>query len=239
MPRIGLLLAALALTGAGAARAELVTVTPDSISQPPLGSGGSYTLNDLVIDQYRGLGLAFRYSWWDGSSVNGDAGSTVIENQKGVQGWVGAHVVFREGSPVFIYNGNHLDPVVADLVVPGTQVPATTALLRVQFSPAGPGLGYVNAYDKDGNLLLSVSRALGSGLDPWFTLRAPGIHSFSAGAYWLPGPGMQFNAPPWGVAAVTFNQEAPEPSGLVLCGLGVPGLAGLARKRRQRPPDGG
>jgi hypothetical protein len=39
-PRIGLLLAALALAGAGAARAELVTVTPDSISHPPLGTNG-------------------------------------------------------------------------------------------------------------------------------------------------------------------------------------------------------
>jgi hypothetical protein len=185
-----------------------------------------------VINQYRGFGLAFRYSSWGGDTTNGDFGSTIIENWGGVHGWIGAHVIFRESQPVQIYDGFHLDPVVADLVVPGTQTPATTDLLRVKFSLGPwPALGYVNAYDQDGNLLLSLSRPFGSGLDPWFTLHAPGIHSFSAGAYWLPAPSPQMNAPPWGVAAVSFDQ-APEPTGVALCALGVLGLAGIAPKRR-------
>jgi hypothetical protein len=226
------------------ARADLVTVTPDSISHPPRADAGSFGLNDLVIDQYRGVGLAFRFEFEKSpDSRYLDGVSTVIETRGDAHAWVGANVHVRDFQ-ASIWSGN-LDPVTADLVVPGTQTPATTDTLRLKFSPPRPEVhggaynAWVDAYDKAGKLLLSASRDIGSGVDPWLALDAPGIHSFSARAsdtadWEAHNFGPLQNGPPWGIAAVAFDQApqgAPEPSGLVLGGLGVLGLAGFLRKR--------
>lgn len=219
------LAAAFVLT-ASAARAEMIT--PDSISSPPGAVSSAYSTPvpaaNLVTTQYTGLGLNFSFAaitHLDGATVWAPAQPQAIPAhgistgpppppQIGYESWMG---------------GN--------FVVPGT-VKATSVystMLEIVGAPVT-----VNAFNSHWKELGSVGP---DGIGP----HGGNLYAFSGGnisAFSVSVPveaPSDANYPQWGIAAVSFMNN-PEPSGLVLAGLGALGFAARFGWRRRHSEIG-
>jgi len=214
-------------------------ITPASIAHPPAAAGWAngtpvYT-NNLVTTQYAGLGLNF-------------ASGAAITNVNGVNVWAPTESLLRPlsriiagGPPLHFpvarisYNGTWGG---ASFVQPGTQMPPTVSSVTLEI------LGRpvtVDVFNAQGQLMGAASQG-GTGLHggQLYTFTGSGISSFSVLAPVIdPPPGaasptMAIN-PAWGVAEVSFTPaHAPEPSSLILAGLGALGLAARFGWRRVR-----
>lgn len=225
---------------APSARAEMIT--PDSIPNPPaaVGSanGTSVYAGNLVSTQYMGSGLSFGNS------------PTAITRLNGIPVWAPVSPVDIPGvrlsggpsvnSPVGAINyfapwsGAYLNSLT-------TRNPITVSSLTVE-TVGHPGFFSLHVYGRNGlplNITPVVRSIPGTNDERIWTFTGAGIGSFSAAVAVPPGfakSAMPIYAP-WGVAAVSFTPPAgqtPEPSSLVLAGLGALGLAARFGWRRRR-----
>ncbi|HEY7315264.1 MAG TPA: PEP-CTERM sorting domain-containing protein [Gemmataceae bacterium] len=217
-----------------AAEAQADVITPDSIAHPPgaVGSANGTLVfaNNLVTGQYAALGLNF-------------TSGAAITNLNGVNVWAPTESLLQPlfrtlpgGPPPFpaariSYNGTWGG---ASFVQPGTQTPTSVSSLTLEI------LGRpvtVDLFNEQGQLMGTASLG-GMGLHggQLYTFTGSGISSFSVLAPAIvPPPGAMAINPAWGVAEVSFTPaHAPEPSSLILAGLGALGLAARFGWRRVR-----
>jgi PEP-CTERM motif-containing protein len=191
-----------------AARAGMIT--PDSIPNPPSAvssvGGTPVYANNLVTTQYAGLGLNF-----DGAAIT---------KLNGISVWapIGVAVSNTPLAGAIDYawgvGGNFLSP--------GSLNPGTVSSLSVKL--IGDAEVSINGLH---NEILHITPIISSsaGAQVW-TFNAPGISSFST----TPPTSGQ-----WGIAEVTFTTaSAPEPTSVLLAGLGALGLATRLGWRRSR-----
>lgn len=221
---------------APAARAEMIT--PDSIPNPPSAVGSAngtlVSMNNLVANQYVGLGLSFNY------------GGTAITSLNGIPVWAPVQAsgnVIDLPSPPANYPWGNINYYTRwyggslNSLVSGN--PVTVSSLTVETL----GHPMLSVYGRNG-LPLNITPVLQSRPGPnggqeW-TFTGSGIWSFSALMVPPPvvsGMGNSFN-PAWGIASVSFTMPAgqtPEPSSLVLAGLGALGVAARFGWRRVLP----
>lgn len=211
---------------AAPARAEMIT--PDSIPHPPgaIGSAGGTAVlpANLVSTQYSGLGLNFSFAAitrLSGVTVWAPAQPQVIP-ASGVEGWPPSNYPpARIGYMTWLAGGS--------FVVPGSSKPTTVyaATLEIMGAPVT-----VDALNSKWQM---VGSAGPDGIGPHgghlYTLRGGGIRAFTVSVPELPAP--EPNYPAWGVAGVSFATN-PEPSSLLLAGLGALGLAARFGWRRRR-----
>jgi hypothetical protein len=213
-------------------------ITPDSIANPPgaVGSANSTPVNanNLVTTQYAGLGLNF-------------SSGAAITNLNGVNVWAPAEPLMQPqsrisgGPPVnfpvaqISYNGTWSG---GNFVLPGTQTPTAVSSVTLEIIGRPVTVDFFNAQGQ----LLSIAALGGTGPHggQLYTFSGSGVSSFSVFAPVIdPPPGaasptMAIN-PVWGVAEISFTlAHAPEPSSLLLAGLGALGLAARYGRRRAR-----
>lgn len=196
------------------ARAEMIT--PDSISNPPTavsstGYGFVYSSN-YVTTQYAGMGLNF--------------GGTAISNLNGVPVWVPLGIAVGNPAPAGAID--YAWGLEGNLVSPGSSKPMTVSSLSVETI----GLSGTQTVSVNGNgQLQSIDPIMIGGPkvvygDLVWTFTGTNISAFSIS----PSPGG-----PWGVSAIAFTPATvPEPSSLLLAGLGALGLTARWRRRRVR-----
>ncbi len=213
--------------------AQAGMITPDSISNSPSAvassNGTPVYRSSFVTSQYKGVGL---------NVTSGGA----ITNLNGVNVWVPTQMLGQPGSssvggppgnyPVAQVNYNSI--LSGGFVSPGSLNPTTLSSLTVE-TLGNPSLS-MSVYGLNGQRL-TITPSIGSsaGVQEW-TFTGPGISSFSVAAD-TPGFGHPATAsnPAWGVAGVSFTPaSAPEPSSLVLAGLGALGIATRLGWRRSR-----
>ena len=231
------LLAAVLTMAAGEVRADVIT--PASIAHPPAAvgwaNGTPVYANNLVTAQYAGLGLNF-------------ASGAAITNLNGVNVWAPTEPLLQPlsrtipgGPPLpfpvarISYNGTWGE---ASFVQPGTQTPTTVSSVTLEILGRPVTVDLFNAQGQ----LMGIASLGGTGLQggQLYTFTGSGISSFSVFAPVIdPPPGaasptMAIN-PAWGVAEISFPPaHAPEPSSLILAGLGALGLAARFGWRRVR-----
>jgi hypothetical protein len=220
-----------------AARAGLVT--PDSIGSPVLSwlvEGGTVPPGGLVTNQYQGLGLLF--------PVQGLGEPTVTYSTAVIQ--LNNHDIFTGAYEATTSSGawNHVSyqspaGVTAAFVLPGTTTPDVADSVRVSLYSNGPILAQLEAFDKNGQLLKTITTQVAGQSDTPVEFDVAGIHSVYATAFQPvidpPAPGLaSIEGTPsfmWGVSSIEWH-EAPEPAGLVLGGLGMFALMAYAWRRR-------
>jgi hypothetical protein len=211
---------------ASATRAEWIT--PDSIPNPPaaVGSAGGTPVpsGNLVATQYSGLGLNFTYAaitQLSGAAVWAPVDPQAMPASRVVGGPPGPFPPPQISYGPWMPGGN--------FVVPGTLKPTSvyTMTLEIVGRPV-----MVDAWSLHGQALGSVGP---DGIGPHggnlYTLSGGGISSFDVFVPVMDPP--DTNYPAWGIAAVSFANN-PEPSSLVLAGLGALGLAARFGWRRSR-----
>jgi hypothetical protein len=229
------------LTVATEARADIIT--PDSIAHPPgpvrWTNGTPVYANNLVTSQYAGLGLNF-------------TASAAITSLNGVNVWAPTQPLLQPlirtvpgGPPLpfpvarISYNGPWDG---ANFLQPGTHTLTTVSSVTLEILGRPVGVDLFNAQGQ----LMGAASLGGTGLHGGrlYTFTGSGISSFSVFAPVIdPPPGaasptMAIN-PAWGVAEVSFTPaHAPEPSSLILAGLGALGVVGRFGWRRFRMAAG-
>jgi len=211
------------------ARAEMIT--PDSIPNPPAavgsGNGTPVYANNLVSTQYMSLGLDFGNSW------------TAITHLNSIPVWVPVGIPY----PTPGSTGGQIDYNTAwwgaNLNSLTTRNPITVSSLTVE-TVGNLGFLSLGVIGRNGlplNIAPVVQSVPGSNGEEIWTFTGSGIWGFYAA---LP-PGEAVPAhetdSTWGVAAVSFTPPAgqtPEPSSLLLAGLGALGLAARFGWRRLR-----
>ncbi len=221
---------------ASAARAGLIT--PDSIPNPPSAvdsaNGTQVYANNIVNTQYGGLGLNF-------------SSGAAITNMNGVAVWapLASGIVIPDsqvsGSPPLAGQIGYFSSLAGKFVSPGSSNPTTVSSLSVE-TIGTPGFFSMSVYGLNGqslNIDPIFTNVIGPNGSQSWTFTGSGISSFST--IMIPPPvvsglGTSFN-PAWGVAEVSFTPTqatTPEPSSLVLAGLGALDLAARFGWRRVR-----
>lgn len=221
---------------APAARAEMIT--PDSIPHPPAAVGSAngtpVYAGNLVSTQYTGLGLTFNYQWNAITRLNGVPVWVPVESSGTVPSSPPPNYVWGHVNYYAPWYGAYLNSLT-------TRNSITVSSLTVE-TVGHPGFFSVHVYGRNGlplDLTPVVQSIPGTNDERIWKFTGAGIWSFSAAVAPPPGfakPALAINAP-WGVAAVSFTPPAgqtPEPSGLVLAGLGALGLAARFGWRRRR-----
>jgi hypothetical protein len=216
------------------ARAGLVT--PDSIGSPVVSTASAGTPvapGGLVTNQYQNLGLLFPFHGPDAAGGYYSAAVVRLNNQ---DIFTGAYQGITANGLVRLVSQD--SAVVAALVLPGTTTPDTADSVTVTFASAGPGLAQLEAFDKNGRLVKTVTAQVGGILDTPVELDVEGIQSVNALVYEPvidPPPGVVsvagYRVYAWGVSSIEWH-EAPEPAGFVLGGLGMLALLAYALRRR-------
>ncbi|HTU18692.1 MAG TPA: PEP-CTERM sorting domain-containing protein [Gemmataceae bacterium] len=193
-----------------AARAEMIT--PDSIPNPPSAvasaAGTPVYSNNLVTTQYDGLGLRF-----------GRAAITQLNNIPVWAPITGA----PQGTISYTFWG-----VGGSFVRPGSLTPTTVSSLTLHtFGLTGtPDLVVDSSYGSQLNIIPVLQSGPG-GSQVW-TFTGPGIGPFGI------SPSASQTGP-WGISEISFTPTPlPEPSSLVLAGLGALGLTTRFGWRRSR-----
>lgn len=220
--------------GFAAPAAQAAMITPDSISTPPSAVGSAnFTpvyAGNFVTTQYNGLGLNF-------------SGGAAITNLNGVSVWAPTESLMQpmsriSGGPPPNYPTAQINYYGTwrgiNFIQPGTLKPGAATSLSVEII-GRQNLGFWVQYANNPNMATvapakAISEPNGGTL---YTFAAgPGITSFTISAPVPVDPPMKIN-PDWGVAEVSITlAHAPEPSSLLLAGLGALGLAASFRRRR-------
>lgn len=220
-----------------AAQAEMIT--PDSIPNPPAAVGSAngtpVYAGNLVSTQYTGLGLTFNYQWNAVTSLNGVPVWVPVESSGTVTtpvlppNYVWGHVNYY--APWYGASLNSLT----------TRNPITVSSLTVK-TIGHPGYLSLHVCGRNGlplDIAPVVQDVPGPSDEKIWRFIGSGIGSFSASLVPPPGvavPALEINAP-WGIAAVSFTPPAgqtPEPSSLLLAGLGALSLAARFGWRRMK-----
>ncbi|HEY7154127.1 MAG TPA: PEP-CTERM sorting domain-containing protein [Gemmataceae bacterium] len=221
-----------------AARAE--RIGPDSIPNAPsavgAGNGAPVYADNLVTGQYKGMGLNF-------------SSGAAITNLNGVNVWAPTEMLAQPQSHVS--GGPPVNLPAAQIsyygtwggvsfVAPGTTTPAVATSLSVEII-GRQDVGILVHYVNNPGVAIPASIVVASEQNGGrlYTFQpGPGITSFSIFApvpHLPPGaaqPVMAIN-PAWGMGEISFTlTHAPEPSSLVLAGLGALGLAARFGWRR-------
>ncbi|MGH7169184.1 MAG: PEP-CTERM sorting domain-containing protein [Gemmataceae bacterium] len=225
---------------ASAVRAEMIT--PNSISNPPSAVGSAngtpVYAGNLVNTQYMGMGLGFSNS------------QTAITSLNGVPVWapvspVAIPAVRVSGGPPVNFPVGAIDYYnswyEATLNSLATRNPMTVSSLTVE-TIGNPGFLSLGVFGRNGlalNIAPVVQSLAGTNGEEIWKFTGSGIWGFTAIEAVIdpPGPGKITVNPAWGVAAVSFTPpsgQTPEPSSLVLAGLGALGLAARFTWRRLR-----
>jgi hypothetical protein len=205
-----------------AARAGMIT--PDSIPNPPSSvasaQGTPVYTNNFVIGQYSGLGLVFprgsALTQLNGMSVWAPVSPPPKLAGPSSSGSASGSI----GSIAYAWS------LLGRFVLPGSLNPTAVSSLTVG-TLGNPSLS-MSVYGLNGQRL-NIIPVIGSiaGVHDW-TFTGRGISSFFATVVPPPGGGAHPGAitnPAWGVAGVSFTPvSGPEPSSLVLAGLGALGL---------------
>lgn len=197
-----------------AAQADMIT--PGSIANPPTPVpllGAPVLADNLVNTQYSGLGLRF-YNPAAISQLNNTAVWVPIDHTP---------------HPTTDYSAD--TGISLQFVRPGSLTPtyvSSVTLDMIGVSSGTPNIGANSLYGQ----YLDITPVLQSNPGPdggqLWTFTGPGISSIGIGP-----SGSQSGA--WGVSGIAFTPSpAPEPSSLVLAGLGTLGLAGRFGWRRTR-----
>lgn len=220
--------------GFAATAAQAAMITPDSIPNPPSAvASANFTpvyASNFVTTQYNGLGLNF-------------SGGATITNLNGVSVWAPTESLMQplsriSGGPPPNFPTAQLNYYGTwsgiNFVQPGTLKPSMATSLSVEII-GRQNLGFWVQYANSPNATAvtptkAASEPNGGTL---YTFAAgPGITSFTVTAPVPVDPPMKIN-PQWGVAEVSIAlAHAPEPSSLVLAGLGALGLAARFGWRR-------
>ncbi len=210
---------------ASSARAGLIT--PDSIPNPPSAvdpaNGTPILASNSVTTQYAGLGLNF-------------SSGTAITHLNSFAVWAPTGIVV--GGPVGVID--YAKTLFARVLSPGSSNPTTVSSLSVE--TVGQASLSMSVYGLKAGLPLNITPVrtpvfLGGASGPpsaliW-TFTGSGISGFSVFPSYPP-PMSSANGT-WGVAEVSFTPaSAPEPSSLILAGLGALGLAARLGWRRVR-----
>jgi hypothetical protein len=216
------LVIAVLVLSANTARADLVT--PDSITPAP----------GWVTDQYKQLGLVFTPQYNDPSSSLW-LGPWWAGTYNEARGWVSDAAQWNRGP-----DGQAFGPPVLGVptgiqsisfVMPGTGAPATSDSIRVHAYSFSDAVVTLQGYDSAGNQIVSRDVLVSGNSDNWLTLQGARMHSFDILSNWPPDSGISENWPPIPIEGIEFRPvpALPEPSGLVLSGLGALALI-LARR---------
>jgi hypothetical protein len=211
---------------ASAARADLIT--PDSIPNPPAAvasaDGTPVPSGSLVTTQYTGLGLNFTDAAI--TRLNGATVWVPVDPQampaSSAVGWPpGPFPPPQISYGPWIPGGN--------FVVPGTTKP--TSVYSMTLEIVGRSV-VVDAWGLHG---VAVGAVGPNGIGPHggslYTLSGGNISAFDVFVPVMDPP--DTNYPAWGIASVSFTNH-PEPSSLVLAGLGALGLAARFGRRWNR-----
>jgi|SRR5665213_3205486 len=222
--------------GTPAARAGLVT--PDSIASPVLSSeiDNSVPPGGLVTNQYQALGLLFPVQRLGEPAVTY---STAIIQALNLDLFTGAYQATTPGGLVSHVSYQSPAGVTAAFVLPGTTTPDAADSVTVSLYSNGPILAQLEAFDKNGQLLKTITTQVGMASEKSIEFDIAGIQSVYTTAFTPiidpPPPGVPFiEGHPsfmWGVSSIEWH-EAPEPAGLVLGGLGMFALLAYAWRRR-------
>ncbi len=212
---------------APAAQAEWIT--PDSIPNPPSAVGsaaGTYVYSsNLANEQYARVGVTFpgllAITHLDGTSVWAPIKQLPAP---GVGGGLPAN------PPVGRIDYNSL--VGASLVIPGKLTRTSVSSLSVEvLGQTGAAVNVAGFNGQPLNLNPRISSIPGGQL---WAFSGAGISSFTVTPPLDPLPNNS-STPAWGVSGISFTpSSAPEPSSLVLAGLGALGLATRVGWRRSR-----
>ncbi len=192
-------------------------ITPDSIPNPPSAvasaQGTNLYANNYVSTQYAAVGLEF-------------SSGAAITRLNGVSVWVPTGAAVNALGAI-----DYAHTIFGKLVALGTLNPTTVSSLSVEtisLSSGTPGL-WVDGLN--GGALNNIVPVLQNTPGPHggqvWTFTGSGISAIGVAASPTPGT--------WGVAEISFTPaSAPEPSSLVLAGLGALGLATRLGWRRRR-----
>jgi hypothetical protein len=218
------------------ARADLVT--PDSIASPVLSSeiDDSVPSGGLVTNQYQGLGLLFSVQRLGEPAV---IYSTAIIQLNNRDVFTGAYQATTSSGAVNHVSYQSPTGVTAALVQPGTTTQAVADSVTVSLYSNGPILAQLEAFDKNGRLLKTITTQVGGDSNTPIEFDVAGIQSVYTTAFQPiidpppPGEGSIQGHPSfiWGVSSIEWH-EVPEPAGFVLSGLGMFALLGYALRRR-------
>ncbi len=199
-----------------AARAGMIT--PDSIPNPPSAvasaQGTNLYANNYVSNQYAAVGLEF-------------SSGAAITRLNGVPVWAPIGVAVNAVGAI-----DYAHTIFGRLVALGTLNPTTASSVSVEtisLSSGTPGLGVDGL---NGGALNNIVPVLQNTPGPHggqvWTFTGTGISAVWVAASDTPGT--------WGIAEISFTPaSAPEPSSLVLAGLGALGLATRLGWRRFLP----
>ena len=216
-------------------------VTPDSIASPVLSSSvdGSVPAGGLVANQYQSLGLLFPVQTLGEPATTYSTAviQMMVTNNNDV--FVGAYQANPPSGAVNHVSFQAPAGVDADFVLPGTTTPDVVDSVTVSLLSNGPILAQLEAFDKNGQLLKTITTQVGGGVNTPIELDAANIQSVYATAYQPvigpvpPGDAYIAGQPSfiWGVSSIEWH-EAPEPAGFVLAGLGLFALMGYVWRRR-------
>lgn len=209
-----------------AAHAEIIT--PDSIPNLPSAiastGGTAVPLGNLVSSQYSGLGLNFSFA--------------AITHMNGTEVWSPAQPLVAPpigvaGSPPPNYPPAQIGYMTwlagGNFVAPGTLKPTSVYSMTLEI------VGAPVTVEALGSRWQELGSTGPDGIGPHggslYTLGGGGIRAFTVS---VPvRAASDDNYPAWGVAEVSFSNN-PEPSSLVLAGLGALGLAARFGWRRTR-----
>jgi hypothetical protein len=214
------------------------SVTPDSIGSPVLSSPvdeGPVAAGAIITNEYQGSGLLLSV---EGLAGPGEVSSATVVRLNNRDLFAAALLDGASGAPPaflsFRFGG-----VGASLVLPGTTIPDVADSVTVSLYSNGPILAQLEAFDKNGQLLKTITTQVRGEIDTPVEFDVAGIQSVFTTAFQpvidpIPGqpppnnPGYPYA---WGVSSIEWH-EAPEPAGFVLGGLGMLALLGYAWRRR-------
>jgi hypothetical protein len=238
--RIGLAMILVIACAAGTPTAWAGLVTPDSIASPVFSwpeEGGPVPAGGLVTNQYQALGLLFPAQ---GLGEPGVAYSTaIIRLGINLDLFTGAYQATTPSGVVNHVSNQSPAGVTAAFVLPGTTTPDAADSVTVSLYSNGPILAQLEAFDKNGQLLKTITTQVGMASEKSIEFDIAGIQSVYTTAFQPiidpPPPGVPYIAGQpgfiWGVSSIEWH-EAPEPAGLVLGGLGMFIQLGYAWRRR-------